>query len=510
MGMSRRAFLGATAGAGMAFALGGLAGCGETTGVLLRSKRKLPEPFTSELRLPNVLSPSVRDGTAYYDVTLRPADVEILPGVRTRIWGYDGTFPGPTIESTRGRTDVIRESNKLPVPTVRHLHGGHTPPDSDGYPTDLLIPADAPHPRHLHPGRIAHGTREYRYPHDQRAATLWYHDHRMDFTGPQVWRGLAGFHLIRDDEERALPLPAGDKEIPLMICDRSFGGDGELLYPSVDPSLLGEPGVDQKFHAGVLGDTILVNGVPWPTHDVANTRYRLRFLNASNARNYLLELDPAPADGPSFIQVGSDGGLLDKPREHKQLAIAQGERFDVIVDFGKYPVGTKIVLRNKNEDGDLGSVMRFVVARRERDESSVPARLSTIEPLRGSDAVRERDFDFARGPDRGGMHTWTINDSLFSVDSIAADPKLGDVEVWKLHTNAHHPVHLHLVQFQVLNRNGDGPGRWDSGWKDTVNMASGDHVEIVMKWTGYRGKYVFHCHNLEHEDMAMMANIQVD
>ncbi|MDQ3990530.1 MAG: multicopper oxidase domain-containing protein, partial [Actinomycetota bacterium] len=207
--IARRGFLGLVGG-GAAVAV--LAGCGidlrplvgdgsGQTGELLRSAAPLPPPFTVALPVPPVRRPV--DGLV--EIVQRVAEVEILPGLRTTVLGYDGIFPGPTIESRRGEPVRVRHRNELPVPTVVHLHGGHTPPEHDGWPTDLLLPA---------------GSHDYDYPMDQRAATLWYHDHRMDFTGPQVYRGLAGFHLVRDDEEDALGLPSGERELPLMICDR--------------------------------------------------------------------------------------------------------------------------------------------------------------------------------------------------------------------------------------------------------------------------------------------------
>ena len=191
---------------------------------------------------------------------------------------------------------------------MNHLHGGRTSPENDGYPTDLILPAGGFPQSHMHDpmAKIVEGEREYIYANDQRAATLWYHDHRMDFTAPQVWRGLAGFYILRDAEEERLGLPRGDKEIALMICDRSFDADGSLLYPALDSSLRETPGSDARYMGGVLGDVILVNGAPWPRLEVANVKYRFRILNASNARRYDLEMEGAA----SLIQIGSDGGLL--------------------------------------------------------------------------------------------------------------------------------------------------------------------------------------------------------
>lgn len=179
--------------------------------------------------------------------------------------------------------------------------------------------------------------RDYTYPLDQRAATLWYHDHRMGFTGPQVCRRPAGFLLVTDDEEDALPLPRAARDIPLMITDRAFDGDGALRYPAMDPRLTSMPGIEAEHMAGAAGDVILVNGAPWPELEVDAARYRFRILNASNARRYELGLDPVPRSGASFVQIGSDQGLLAAPLRRTTLPVAPAERFDVVVDFSRSP-----------------------------------------------------------------------------------------------------------------------------------------------------------------------------
>ncbi|WP_198284976.1 multicopper oxidase family protein [Saccharomonospora cyanea] len=463
-----------------------------SAGAVLRSRARLPEPFTLPLSVPEVLRPSSSDATTdYYELTQRESDLEILPGLHTRVWGYDGRFPGPTIVSRRGRRTVVRHRNELPVPTVVHLHGGRTPPEHDGYPTDLMQPG---------------ARREYVYPLDQPAATLWYHDHRMDFTGPQVYRGLAGFHLLHDDEEDRLGLPSGERDIPLLIADRAFAEDGSFDYPARDPSLRGEPGVTDDFASGVLGDCVLVNGVPWPFLEVEAVRYRFRLLNASNARRYRLALDPPPPGGAAFTQVGGDQGLLASPVLHEELPIAQAERFDVVVDFSAYRPGQRITLVNTLGESGTRAVLRFVVTRRARDDSRVPRTLAEVEPLSRSQARVEREFVFARGgAQHHGMTLWTVNGQAFDPRRIDADPELGSVELWRIRAqNVPHPIHVHLAPFQVL-----GGGPTTSGWKDTVDLDNGGEAEILLRFDGYRGRYVFHCHNLEHEDMMMMANFEV-
>ncbi|HWE50434.1 MAG TPA: multicopper oxidase family protein [Bryobacteraceae bacterium] len=475
---------------------------------LLPSRAKMPEPFAARLPVPEVLKPGSADATTdYYDVTVKEARAEILPGMQTPIWGYNGTFPGPTIEAQSGRQVCLRLRNGLPTPIVNHLHGGHTPAESDGYPTDFILPAGGfPMPDMRDSlARIAQGQREYTYPNNQRAATLWYHDHRMDFTAPQVWRGLAGFYLLRDDAERKLPLPRAEKDIPLLICDRSFDTDGSLLYPSVDPSLKSGPAVQHEYMGGVLGDVILVNGAPWPRLEVADTKYRLRILNASNARRYELALDPPPA-GTSFLQIGSDGGLLGSPLPHRTIRIAPSERFDVVIDFSQYRPGSTVTLVNKADSGPTGRIMRFDVVRHERDESHVPARLADDVPAPDrAQASVTRTFNFSY---KRGMQSWTINGKPFDPERMDARPKLGATEIWQLKTDFSHPLHLHLVHFQVLSHSGR-PGLWDAGWKDTIDLGPGQAANILVRFSDYRGRYVFHCHNLEHEDMSMMGNFEV-
>jgi spore coat protein A len=515
--LSRRRLLQVAGGVGAAaaagFAIPWLASSAQT-GRLLRSELPLPEPFTVALPVLPVLTPKRIGAADHYEIVHRATTVELLPGVPTEIWGYDGRFPGPTIVSRSGRPTVVTHRNQLPVPTAVHLHGGHVPAASDGYPTDLIMPEGHPesghHAGHADPlATVTVGSRVYEYPIRQRAATLWYHDHRMDFTGPAVWRGLAGFHLIRDDEEEALPLPSGDREIPLMITDRSFAADGSLQYPSLDPGLQGEPGVRPQFRQGVMGDVVLVNGAPWPVLQVAAVRYRFRVLNASNTRRYRIALDPPPPGGSGLVQIGSDGGLLERPLTHDAVEVAPAERFDLVVDFSRYRVGQSVTLVNQLGSGTTGRIMRFQVARVSRDDSAVPSRLSAIEPLHRSQASVTREFVFRAGRRREVEHHWTINNRLFDPARADATVRLGDVEIWRLTTDFHHPVHLHLVHFQVLRRNIEPAGPHDAGWKDTVDLRPSESVEVIARFADHRGRFAFHCHNLEHEDMAMMGNLRV-
>lgn len=475
---------------------------------LLPSLAPLPAPFEVPLQRLTVASPVRTDGAIdVYDLTVRTAIAQLLPGLTTTIWGYDGIFPGPTIEARCGRPVVLRLRNQLPVPIVNHLHGGRTNPESDGYPTDLILPSggfDAPGMQDRM-AKLSTGERQYEYRNDQRAATLWYHDHRMDFTAASVWRGLAGLYILRDPDEERLGLPHGEREIPLIICDRSFHADGSLRYPLRDPLLREAPAMTDNYMGGVLGDTILVNGTPWPRLEVEAVKYRFRILNASNARRYELALDPVPRAGLPFVQIGSDGGLLAAPVPQRTLRIAPSERFDVIVDFSTFKIGSSVRLINTAAPGRQGEVMRFDVARSAREEATIPAKLSDVPDPSGERATAIREFDFSFGR---LSHAWLINGKPFDPARMDARPKLNSTEIWRIQSDFSHPVHIHLVHFQILEHAGR-PGPFDSGWKDTIDLAAGEAASILMRFEGYRGRYVFHCHNLEHEDMRMMANFEV-
>jgi spore coat protein A len=290
-----------------------------------------------------------------------------------------------------------------------------------------------------------------------------------------------------------------------MIADRSFGPDGALQYPAVDPSALAMAGVSDPYMGGVLGDVILVNGVPWPVFEVAAARYRFRLLNGSNARRYGLALSPPPPGGAGLVQIGSDGGLLDHPIGHDRIEIAAAERFEVIIDFSRYPVGQEITLANDLGSGGTSRVMRFRVTHRKSDDTTIPARLSTVEHTGAGAAERIRSFVFQNHDRR----SWTINGKEFDPTVPAATPRLGGTEIWRLTTDFHHSVHIHLVQFRVLSRNGKAPGQYDAGWKDTVDLKPAEEAAVIARFADYPGRYVMHCHNLEHEDMAMMATFTV-
>jgi spore coat protein A len=488
-------------------------------------------PFVDALPRPPVAQPlSGLPGAA---ASYRLAIVEISQQLHrdlppTRVWGFDdgvtgGTYPGPTIEASRGEavsvtwvndlrdaSGALRTAHYLPVdacphgadsPTARtviHLHGGHVPAASDGYPEATFLP-----------GQQA----VYDYPNQQLPATLWYHDHSLGITRLNVYMGMAGVYLLRSAEEQELGLPSGEYEVPLVIQDRSFRADGSLRYPAE---------LDDMF----LGDVILVNGKVWPFLDVKRGKYRLRLLNGSNTRTYTLAL----SSGDPFQQIGSDGGLLDAPVSQTSLTIAPGERVDVVVDFAGYNANTKIMLTNSapapypNDPGVgvVADVMQFVVTNEVGFTASVPATLSPMQAIDPAQAAETRDFVLDRVPATCGMSDWRIN-GLGWMD-VTERPVLGTTEIWRF-TNASgsmHPMHLHLVMFQVLDRqpfelvNGIaspmGPAvpasGGERGFKDTVMVGAHEIVRVIARFEDYAGKFAYHCHILEHEDHEMMRQFE--
>src|SRR5215510_2663398 len=290
------------------------------------------EEFRTALPIPPLLSPVRSDSAAdYYDIVQREVAAEIVSGKRTRIWGYNGMFPGPTIEARRGRTIVVTHTNDLDRPTVVHLHGGITRPESDGFPSDTLAPGE---------------TRVFRYDNTGQPATLWYHDHSWQGAGRNLYMGLAGLYLLKGNTDVDQQLPNGRYDIPLMLHDRSFTRDGELAY-------------DHDSHHGAVGRVMLVNGAPWPVLDVAARKYRFRIVNASNAMAVRLALSTRQP----LVQIATDQGLLPSPVTLSSIGLAPAERTEAVIDFSMYPFGTRVVLLNQRGDGAFGRIMRFDVVR---------------------------------------------------------------------------------------------------------------------------------------------------
>jgi len=461
----------------------------------------LPQPFTIPFKAPPVLAPAHQtQNFDYYSLVQRQAGVEILPGLRTDVWGYNGMTPGPTIVAHKNRHTVMQQINQLPSvhPTLRynvwtstHLHGSASKPQFDGYASDISEPGE---------------WKDYVYPNHQEARTLWYHDHAVHITAQNAYMGLAGMYILHDDHELSLPIPHGAYDVPLVLRDAMFQSNGQLLYNDNDQS-------------GVYGDVILVNGVPWPNMPVERRKYRFRILNASVARSYDLKLS---TDEPLTV-VGTDSGLTPHPIPVSRLRSGMAERYEVVIDFSKYQIGQRVVLQNvspkNNIDHEMTNVvMAFDVVADASDtrNNQLPSELNPNAPvmaLNPSDAVRTRRMEFER---KNGK--WTINGTTWDdvVNSgykqVLANPGLDDVEIWELENSSggwFHPVHIHLVDFRVLDRNGRPPHDFERGPKDTVYVGEGEVVRVIMRFEREQGRYMIHCHNLVHEDHDMMGQFCV-
>jgi spore coat protein A, manganese oxidase len=498
----------------------------------------------------------------------------------TRVWGYGlpgstVTYPGPTIVAQKDVPIEVFWKNKLPtnkkgghllpadttihlampikkvlekgnVPVVTHLHGGHSESASDGLPESWFTQGHA----EKGPTWVK---KIFKYDNDQEAATLWYHDHALGITRLNVYAGLAGFYFLRDANEYNLRnsgvLPSGVYEREIVIQDRMFTADGQLFYPTT-PDVPGAP--NPSVLPEFFGDFIIVNGVAWPFLDVEPRKYRFRMLNGSDSRFYVLKF----SNGMQFYQIGTDSGFLPKPVPLTQLILAPGERADLIVDFnGKS--GQEIVLKNFGPDGPFkglgmggsansqttGSIVKFRVNQplSSADATITPStRLRPdIVPLAQTGPTRqlvlfEGEDEFGRlQPILGTL----ANGSLGWFEPVTENPALNAVEVWEIYnaTEDAHPIHLHLVSFQIINResfdgtvtprpqpqhdgsfgvggrltvNSLGGDRRDAaanekGWKDTVIALPGEVTRIRAKFDR-PGGYVWHCHILSHEDHEMM------
>lgn len=462
---------------------------------------KFPKPFTVPFTVPPEAVPTKRSSTTdYYTVSMRSAATEILPGMKTETWSYNGTFGGPTIRATRGRPAVVRQINELPSVHPRlgyeswtsvHLHGSGSLPEYDGYASDITRSGQY---------------KDYHYPNFQDARTLWYHDHGAHHTAENAYMGLAAMYTMHDELEQSLPIPKGRYDVPLLIRDAMFDRDGQLLY-------------DDEGHSGIFGDVILVNGRPWPVMKVERRKYRFRILNCAISRGFRFAL----STGDPFVFIGTDAGLMPQPRSATSYRHGIAERYEVVIDFAKYKIGQRVVLKNLSvpnvEDFDTtGDVMAFDVAGDPTDlsDNAIPDLLHPNAPamdLTAATARKTRTFEFIR---KNG--TWTINGKTWA-DVIAsdyeyvwADPALGDVEVWEFVNKSGgwwHPVHVHLVDFKVLDRNGKAPNPWELGGKDTVYVGENETVRVAVKFGPHTGRYMIHCHNLVHEDHDMMAQFRV-
>jgi spore coat protein A, manganese oxidase len=502
MELTRAEFLklGLVCGAGVVVPLG-YAGTTVARAVDRLPQSRIPGPFQVRLPIPPIARPVRRDaGNDYYQMTMKRSLVPILPGFpRTEIFGYDGISPGPTIVAVLGRNVVVRHINRLPRmhplghvnATSVHLHGMAPDPPYDGWADDLTAPGQY---------------KDYIWPNDQGQRLLWYHDHAVHHTALNTYMGLAGFYSPdpHDPEGFVSELPRDRYFIPLMLQDKIFSKDGQLVF-------------DDGGEKSLFGDVILVNGAPSPVLPVERRKYALGFLNASNSRGFNLAL----SSGEPFTCTCQDAGLGLAPVEVDSFRIGSGERYGMVVDFEKHRIGDRVVLENRelknNQDfPSTRKVMRFDVVSDATDTTNnqvpdilIPTNLDDPHDptaLQESQAVRTRDFRFER--DHG---LWTVNGQTWESGRVRAHPGNDDVEIWRLINNSggwNHPIHVHLVDLTILDRNGQPPFPYEVGRKDTVYLGEGETVRVIARFGPKQGKYMVHCHNTVHEDHDMMIAFQ--
>ena len=438
------------------------------------------------------------------------------------VWGYDGMIPGPTFVGRVGQPALVRFRNELPQNHVgygspeicTHLHGGHVGSASDGFADNYFSPTKAGASLR-NPGAFY----DHHYPHypskgDARniTNTLWYHDHREDFTAPNVYRGLAGAYILFDSldsgsESSGLRLPSGvgRYDIPLILQDKKFDSGGNLSYNQFDAE-------------GFVGNLFLVNGKVQPYFNVEGRKYRFRLINGSLARYFEMYLGDESNRFHNFTFIASDGNLLERPLTLQKILMGMGERADIIVDFSKYPPGTKLYLVNRLEQVDPRKptgklltpgirMLRFEVGPRTTDNSVIPAYLRALAPFNRSAAKIIRSFRFERNNGQ-----WSINGKFWDPERVDAAPKLNVPEIWKLQSDSGgwaHPIHVHLDDYRILSINGNPPPPEWRGRKDVLSLLPGDYAEILVEFRDFTGKYMMHCHQQSHEDHAMMIRFDV-
>lgn len=459
-----------------------------------------------------------------FDITAREISTTLLPNKTTTSWLYEvnhggKTYLNPIIRINKGQELTINLINQLSEETIIHWHGLHVPHISDGHPIDAIAPGDVYH---------------YNFTVPNRAATYFYHPHPDRLVGKQVYFGLGSMFIVDDEDEinlrNSLDLEPGKTDIPLIIQDRNFDSDGSLVF-DINPMIQ---------TIGTLGDTILVNRTVKPFVDAGTRIYRFRILNESNSRTYKLAFVKDSEKLPFYV-IGNDGGLLDKPYEVDEVFVGIAERVDVLVDLSNFEAGDEVFLKSLFFDpmnpmvgemefnqvstlmnGEEFYILKLNVTNETAYNRQIPQKLSTIIPI-DTNAAGER-FISLPNPIEG---VWFINNFRFDLDEVPISVNRNTIETWRIN-NAPlampHPMHIHAFQFQVLERMNspqqisdlaiDDKGRLptDMGWKDTVLVWPGETVTYAIDFSlDFPGEqlYLFHCHNLEHEDQGMMINYSV-
>ncbi|QWB31885.1 MULTISPECIES: multicopper oxidase family protein [Exiguobacterium] len=428
----------------------------------------------NEISIPVALK-SESDKETAYTIRAQKGKTEFYKGISSDTLGYNGSLLGPMLKFKSGEKVTIRLINELGEDTTFHWHGLEIPGDVDGGPHNKLKPGEE---------------RIISFEVKQDAATLWFHPHPEGKTAEQVYSGLAGLIYIEDDQLSELQLPDqyGINDIPLVIQDRMFE-EKRLDYQAA------------KNSDGTVGDTVLINGTVDPKLTVAKEKVRLRLLNGSNARNFTFKL----SNGDSFVQIGTDGGLLNAPVKTNELTLTPSERAEIIVDFSKIEENEIALI---NEEGI--NILDFQVSEPTTSSREIPEKMNDFEITDEEMAlpVTKKIELF------GMMENVTINGKKFDAERIDLKQEKGVTEVWEIYNKPDemggmiHPFHVHGTQFKIISRDGESPSENEQGWKDTLSIAPGEKVEIAIKFE-YEGVYMFHCHILEHEDNGMMGQIKV-
>ena len=476
-------------GAGLvaALAAGALMSCGpldELTGTKVDTVGQVR--FENRLAIPPLADSELdSEGRRVFTLTAESGESELRPGESTETWGFNGSYLGPTLRATRGEEVRVDFRNELDEATTVHWHGMHLPAESDGGPHQMIE---------------AGGSWSPTWEIDQPATTLWYHPHPHGDTEEHVYRGLAGMFIVDDDEEAELELPReyGVDDIPVIVQDKRFADDGSLVE-------------DDRERLGILGDTLLVNGTYGPHLDVSSERVRLRLLNGSTARTY----DFGFSDGRDFALIATDGGLLERPAELDRIQLSPGERAEIVVTMES---SERVVLRSYPPDLDPGSdtsrkdggedtfdVLQLRAAAELDPSPAVPTELAEISELDPGEAAETREFE---------LRSHRINGEEMDMERIDTVVTKDTTEIWEVE-NGHgqpHTFHVHDVQFQVLDVDGEPPPPELSGWKDTIQLPPGVPVRLIMRFEDYAdpdSPYMYHCHLLRHEDEGMMAQFVV-
>jgi blue copper oxidase len=431
-------------------------------------------------------------GAAHYDIAAQAGTTEIVAGKSAETYGYNGAMLGPTLRMRRGQAVEVTLTNQLPESdhdhTNLHWHGFKIPGEVDIFPTGH---------HGLHPGKSA----TVSFTPDQPAATLWYHPHPHGHTGMQVNLGMAGLVFLEDAVSDALAIPKsyGVNDFPLVVQDKRLNADGSIAYM--------ETMGDRDF---MMGDRILVNGIENPYLDLPAGLVRLRLLNGSSTRRYAFALE----DGRAFYQIASDGGFLEAPVAMTQLLLGPAERGEILVDFSK-DLGRSLFLRSlafdaAEEEAEAGQGRAFPIMELRINHlgtaMAIPSTLTAVPRIPESEATVTRTFGLEDTGDG------VINGHTFDEMRVDADVASGATEIWEVTNFAKpiaHPFHIHGGQFQILSRSTGDLAENERGWKDTFLVNPGETVRVILRFQGLSGRYLYHCHILEHEGAGMMGQFEV-